>query len=150
MSKLIRILVAVLVASALTAPVGASVVSAVPLTSTGVNLSTTQTGNADSTNTMDRGYTLGGACALKIVSTIGATPTVTVNILGSPDGTNFYNVPYALVATPETPVVSAITITTAVTTIYILRPAQPWRFLKINMSANTNVTLTVDAFAMWP
>ena len=129
---------------------GAAVVSAVPVTSTGVNLQTAQTGNADSTNTMDRGYTLGGACMLKITSTIGGGPTVTVNILGSADGTVFYNVPYALVATPETPVVAAITITTAVTTVYILRPAQPWRFLKLNMSANTNVTLTTDAYPMWP
>jgi len=131
-------------------PVGAATISAVPVTSAGVNLSTAQTGNADSTNTMDRGYTLGGPVMLRIISTIGATPTVTVNILGSADGTNFYNVPYALVATPETPVVSAITITTAVTTVYILRPAQPWRFLKLNYSANTNVTLTVDAYPMWP
>lgn len=147
-----RILAAVLVALVLLAPMPASavVVSAIPLTSTGVNLSTAQTGNADSTNTMDRGYTLGGAVALRVTSTIGATPTVTVNILGSPDGTNFYNVPYALVATPETPVVTAITITTAVTTLYILRPAQPWKFLKLNYSANTNVTLTVDAFPLWP
>lgn len=147
MKRLLACVVFVLLA---TSQAWAVVVPAVPLTSAGVNLSTAQTGNADSTNTMDRGYTLGGACILKVVSTIGATPTVTVNILGSADGTNFYNVPYALVATPETPVVAAITITTAVTTLYILRPAQPWRFLKINMSANTNVTLTVDAFPMWP
>ena len=144
-----RILI-VLLALALAGRASAAVVSAVPVTSTGVNLSTAQTGNGDSTNTMDRGYTLGGACALKVVSAIGATPTVTVNILGSPDGVTFYNVPYALVATPETPVVTAITITTAVTTLYILRPAQPWRFLKLNYSANTNVTLTVDAFPVWP
>jgi hypothetical protein len=146
----IRVLAVLLILLLVALPAQAVVVSAVPLSATGVNLSTAQTGNADSTNTMDRGYTLGGACALKIVSTIGATPTVTVNILGSPDNVTFYNVPYALVATPETPVVSAITITTAVTTLYILRPAQPWRYLKINMSANTNVTLTVDAFPMWP
>lgn len=145
-----RILAALLAALVLGAPVQAVTVIAVPLTGTGVNLQTTQTGNADSTNTMDRGYTLGGACALKITSTIGATPTVTVNILGSPDNVTFYNVPYALVATPETPAVAALTITTAVTTIYILRPAQPWRYLKVNMSANTNVTLTTDAFPMWP
>lgn len=137
-------------AALLAAPASwAAVVSAVPITSTGVNLSTAQTGNADSTNTMDRGYTLGGACLLKITSTIGATPTVTVNILGSMDGTNFYNVAYAVAATPETPVVAAITITTAVTGYYILRGNHPWRFLKINMSANTNVTLTVDAFPAW-
>ena len=132
------------------APLEASVVSAVPLVATGVNLSTTQTGNADSTNTMDRGYTLGGPSLLRIVSTIGATPTVKVDIQGSMDGTNFYNIPYSLPATPDTWVVAQITITTATTGNYILRPATPWRYLKIVMSLNTNVTLTVDAFPCWP
>jgi hypothetical protein len=106
------------------------------------NLQTAQTGNADSTNTIICGDN--GARAVRIVSTVGATPTVTVNILGSIDGTNFYNIPYALVATPSTFVVTAITITTAVTTFYLLQSNQAWRYVKLNMSANTNVTLTSD------
>lgn len=108
-----------------------------------VNLQTAQTGNADSTNTADRGA-LRGSCLLKIVSTVGGGPTVTVNLLGSADGTNFYNVAYALVATPETPVVAAITINSATTGYYILRPGHPWRFFKLAMTANTAVTLTSD------
>jgi len=124
----------------------AETLSAVPLTDAGVNLGTTQTGNADTTNTMDRGYTLVGPCLLRVVSTIGATPTVTVNIKGSMDGTNFYNVTYALPATPTTFTVAAITITTATTNHYILVPQAPWRYLKLTYSANTNVTLTADAF----
>ncbi|HMI90074.1 MAG TPA: hypothetical protein VK509_01870 [Polyangiales bacterium] len=111
-----------------------------------VSLSTAQTGNGDSTNTLDRGH-LRGPCLLRITSTIGATPTVTVNVMASMDGTNFYNVPYATTAAPETPVVAALTITTAVTTLYILRPNHPWRFLKLVYSANTNVTLTVTVAA---
>jgi hypothetical protein len=107
----------------------------------GVVLQTAQTGNADSTNTADRGLLTGGGGIL-IVSTVGGGPTVTVNILGSLDGTNFYNIPYALVATPRTFVVSAITITTAVTTLYLLQELVAWRYAKLNMSANTNVTLT--------
>lgn len=106
-----------------------------------ITLQSAQTGNADSTNTADRGA-LRGACLLEIVSTIGSTPTVTVNILGSMDGTNFFNVAYATAAAPETVAVAALTITTATTTRAILRPAHPWRYLKLNMSANTNVTLT--------
>jgi hypothetical protein len=108
-------------------------------------LSTAQTGNADSTNTADRGHSQ-RAGAVVITSTVGATPTVTVNIVGSVDGTNFFNVPYALVATPETIAVAAITITTAVTTTYLLRPNHAWRFLKLVYSANTNVTLTATAY----
>jgi hypothetical protein len=141
---------ACLFALILACPAGAVVISASPVTSTGVNLQTAQTGTGDSTNTIDRGYTLGGPCLLRIVSTIGATPTVTVNIQGSMDGTTFYNVPYSLPATPDTWTVAALTITTATTGNYIMRPATPWRFLKLVLSANTNVTLTSDVFAGWP
>ena len=111
-----------------------------------VTLSTAQTGNADSTNTADRGANVGQPAAVVITTTVGATPTVTVNIQGSVDGTAFYNVPYALVATPETLTVAALTITTAVTTTYLLRPQHAWRYLKLVYSANTNVTLTATAY----
>jgi len=105
-----------------------------------------QTGNADSTNTLDRG-TASSPGAVVVTSTVGATPTVTVNIQGSADGTNFHNIPYALVATPATFVVAAITITTATTTTYLLQTDQPWRYLKLVYSANTNVTLTANAYS---
>jgi hypothetical protein len=110
-------------------------------------LSSAQTGNGDSTNTASRPLApvIGGG-AVVITSAIGATPTVTVNILGSVDGVNFFNVPYALVATPRTFVVSAITITTAVTTTYLLQENIFYRQLKLNYSANTNVTLTATAY----
>lgn len=111
-----------------------------------VELSVAQTGNGDSTNTVDRGGNADDSGAVVITSTIGATPTVTVNIQGSVDGTAFYNVPYCLVATPETLAVAAITITTATTTTYLLRPGHAWRFLKLVYSANTNVTLTATAY----
>lgn len=110
-----------------------------------VTLGTAQTGNADTTNTADRGG-LSGPAAVVVTSTIGATPTVAVNIQGSADGTNFYNVAYSLVATPETVAVAAITITTAVTTTYLLRPSHAWRYLKLAYSSNTNVTLTATAY----
>lgn len=148
MRRFLRRAVAALVLVALTswAPASAAVVTygTSPRDFGYVNLGTAQTGNADTTNTVDRG-TLRRAGLLTIVSTVGATPTVTVNILGSADGVTFYNIPYALVATPETMVVTAITITTATTNHYVLRAEHPWRFLKLNYSANTNVTLTADA-----
>lgn len=144
--RLLACALVALVLAASSSPAPAAVVSAVPVSTTGVNLSTAQTGNGDSTNTMDRGYTLGGSCLLKITTTVGATPTVTINVQGSMDGTNFFNVAYAVSGTPETPAVAAIVITTATTNYYILRAAHPWRFLKLVYSANTNVTLTVDAF----
>lgn len=111
------------------------------------NLQTGQTGSADSTNTIQRV----GAEAnlrqqiLRITSTIGATPTVTVNIRGSIDGSTFFNVPYSPLASAAGDwVTTALTITTAVTAYYVLMPGQSWEFLKLVMSANTNVTLTSD------
>lgn len=80
-----------------------------------------------------------------VTSAIGATPTVKLDIQGSADGVNWFNVAYALVATPTTPTVAQITITTAVTTTYLLL-AGPWRFLKAVLSSNTNVTVSATAY----
>lgn len=110
----------------------------------GVALSTAQTGTGDSTNVLYRRGV--GPGAVVITTTVGGTPTVTVNIQGSADGTNFYNIPYALVATPSTFVVTAITITSATTTTYLLQRDQAWDYLKLAYSSNTNVTLTATAY----
>jgi hypothetical protein len=112
------------------------------------NLQSAQTGNADSTNTIlrraDDERNL-RAHILRIVSTVGATPTVTVNIMGSFNGTDFFNVPYsALGAVAGEWSKAALVITTAVTGLYYLKPGEGWRYLKLVMSANTNVTLTSD------
>ena len=116
------------------------------LTGRSAALSSAQTGNADSTNTYDRGFNRRGPAALVITTTVGATPTVTVNIQGSVDGAAFYNVGYALVATPNTVAVAALTITTATTTTYQLLTDQAWRYLKLVYSSNTNVTLTATVY----
>jgi hypothetical protein len=111
-------------------------------------LQNAQTGNADSTNTIQR-QSEGNLRqqVLRIVSTIGATPTVTVNILGSVDGVTFFNIPYSpLGSAPGAWTTAAIVITTAVTSLYALMPGQAWNYLKLNMSVNTNVTLTTDVF----
>ena len=108
-----------------------------------VNLSTAQTGNGASTNVADRG---GNQCAalLVITTTVGATPTCTYAIEGSVDGTTWFPVAYADSATPETVSVATFAITTATTVRKILRPAHPWRYLRVSYSANTNVTSTAD------
>lgn len=111
-----------------------------------VSLSVAQTGNGDSTNIAYRGLRP-GAGVLVITSAIGATPTVTINIQGSGDGVNWANIPYSAENTfSATWVVTALTITTAKTGFYVLQPGHGWRYLKLVYSANTNVTLTVDAF----
>ena len=109
------------------------------------NLSTAQTGSGSSTNVVTRGAAQ-AAVLLQIVSTIGATPTVTVAIQGSADGTNWFNVPYATAAAPTTFVVTNLTITTATTAQYTIKENVPVRYLRLNLSANTNVTLTADVY----
>lgn len=107
-----------------------------------VILSNSQTGNVVSTNTADRGGLFGPAL-LTITSTVGATPTVTVAMEASADGTNWWQPAYATTAAPETPVVTALApITTAVTSHYILRRDHPWRYFRLSYTLNTNVTLT--------
>ena len=110
-------------------------------------LQNAQTGNADSTNTLQRtGDYNRRAPVLRIVSTIGATPTVTVNIKGSVDGTTFYNIPYSPMAALNDWTVAALVITTAVTSLYQFMPGQSWNYIKVVMTLNTNVTLTTDLF----
>jgi len=94
---------------------------------------------------LDRGVSTGGG-AVVITSTIGTAPcTATVNIQGSADGTNWFNAPYALVATPRTFVITALTITTAVATTYLLQELVFWRYLRLAVTSNTNVTLALTA-----
>lgn len=112
-------------------------------------LQNAQTGNADSTNTIQRSGSDANlrAPVLRIVSTIGATPTVTVNLVGSADGVTFFNIPYSPLASAAGDwSKAAIVITTATTALYALMPNQPWTFIKLVMTLNTNVTLTTDIF----
>lgn len=93
------------------------------------------------TDVIDRGSSTGGG-AVVITSTIGTAPCTTkVDIQGSADGTNWFSVPYALVATPRTFVVTQLTITTAVATTYLLQELVFWRYLRLAISSNTNVSL---------
>jgi hypothetical protein len=85
--------------------------------------------------------------AVVITSTIGEAPTtVTVNIQGSFDRSSWFNVPYSLVATPRTFVITALTIVTAVSTTYILQEDVPYRYLRLACSAATNVALSATAY----
>jgi hypothetical protein len=94
------------------------------------------------TDVVDRGGCYGGG-AVVITSLIGtATNTVTANIQGSADGVNWYNIPYALVATPRTFVITALTITTSTTVTYLLQELVYWRYMRVAFSSNTNIAPT--------
>jgi len=107
-------------------------------------LSDAQAGNGVSTNVVDRGGATERPALLAITTTVGATPTCTYAIEGSADGTDWFPVSYAETATPDTGSVATFAITTAGTSRKILRADQPWRYLRLTYSANTNVTNTVD------
>lgn len=107
-------------------------------------ISNAQAGNGASTHIVDRGAAAERPALLTITTTVGATPTCTYAIEGSADGTGWWPVSYADAATPDTGAVATFAITTATTTRKILRPGQPWRFLRLTYSANTNVTNTAD------
>ena len=109
------------------------------------NLCTTQTGNGQTTNVVDRGGSTGPAL-LKIVTTVGATPTCTYLVEGSANGTDWAPAPIADPATPATASVATFAITTATTTLKYLLAGFPWRYLRITLSSNTNVTSTVDVW----
>lgn len=115
------------------------------------NLSTAQTGNGVATNAAERRPGLTATSALlRIVTTIGATPTCTYLIEGSPDGAAWFPLPTQDVTAagpPGTLTSATFTITTATTTWKLIPVDTPWTFLRLTYSANTNVTNTADVFA---
>lgn len=114
-----------------------------------VVVSNAQTGNGDSTNIVDRG-SFGGldaavSPAVIVVSTVGgATPSCTYQVQGSVDGVNFFNLP----TTKPDDNSSAATFATTTTTVVhrLVLGTFPWRYLKVVMSANTNVTNTITVY----
>ena len=109
------------------------------------SLSAAQAGNGPSANIVDRGGST-GPVLLRLVTAIGATPTCTYLIEGSPDNVNFFPVQYADSATPQTLVVTTFVITTAITAFKLIPALIPARYLRVTYSANTNVTNSLDAF----
>jgi hypothetical protein len=63
------------------------------------------------------------------------------------DGANFFAIPYADPAAPGTVVVATFgPVTSATTTRRYVLAGYPWRYLRVTMSANTNVTNTINAY----
>jgi hypothetical protein len=109
-------------------------------------LGTGQATNADTTNTYDAGNTDVRSTPLlvRIVTTIGATPTCTYTINGSVDNSSFSPLSYADINTLGTVTAAAFIITTATTTVKVIPPGQRFRYLKVTYSLNTNVTNSAD------
>lgn len=133
---------------------GSRVVTVIDATHFSVPVTTTilgTTGTATPTTfssalQLDRGLLSGGG-AILIANTGGGSPTATANIQGSIDGVNWFNIPYALVGTPRTFVVTAISLTTTATGVYLLQELVGWRFLRILWSVWNNETITATAWS---
>jgi hypothetical protein len=117
-----------------------------PYSPAALSLCTALAGSVSTTNIIDRGGRT-GPVLLEVITTVGATPTCTYLVEGSADGVNFFAIPHADPASPGTFGVATFgPVTTATTTRRYVQPAQPWRFLRVTMSANTNVTNTINAY----
>jgi len=109
-------------------------------------LGTGQATNGDTTNTYDSGEAIlhGNPRLVRVVTTIGATPTCTYTINGSNDNTSFTPLNYADINTLGTVTAAPFVITTATTAVKLIPGGQRWRYIKITYSVNTNVTNTAD------
>jgi len=94
---------------------------------------------------LDRGEATGGGAVVIAAAIGGSTHTAKVDLQGSADGDNWFNVPYSLVATPRTFVLTQLTIATLVTTTYLLQEGVFWRYLSAACSTSNNIALVVAA-----
>ena len=109
-------------------------------------LGTGQATNADTTNTYDAGEAVyhGNPRLVRIVTTIGATPTCTYTINGSVDNSSFSPLSYADIGSLGTVTAAAFVLTSATTVVKVIPPGQKWRYIKVTYSVNTNVTNSAD------
>lgn len=111
------------------------------------NLATAFTTNGVSTNVLDR-LTQSGIATITITTTVGATPTCTFQVEGSPDNSAWSVLSTADSTTPTVFSTATFAITTATTVVRIVDPAATnARYIRVTMSANTNVTIAIDAAA---
>lgn len=113
-----------------------------------VNLGTAQTGNVVTTNVAQRRFDLTATrpAVIRIVTTVGATPTCTYQVEGSADGTSFYPLASYDATGAVSPSGATFTVTSATTTWRVVPVDIPWTYLRITYSANTNVTNTADVW----
>ena len=81
---------------------------------------------------------------VRVVSTVGATPTCTYQIQGSQNNSTWTALTYSDNGSIGTFVNTTFVLTTATTVIKYVPPGQNFRYLSVATSANTNVTNTVD------
>lgn len=112
------------------------------------NLATALAGNGQTTNVVSRRFDLVATrpALVRVVTTVGATPTCTYQVEGSPDGTSWFPMATYDAAGAASPTGATFVVTSATTTWRVVPVDMPWTFLRVTMSANTNVTSSIDAF----
>ncbi len=101
--------------------------------------------SAITTAVIDRGTYRGPAAVL--IANIGTgSPAGTVDLQGSVDGVNFYNCGYSLVATPNTVVVTQLSIGATATTTYLLANDQAWRYFRCVVAGITTNTFWITYY----
>lgn len=113
------------------------------------NLANAQTGNGQTTNVLQRRADLSPnrPALMRVTATVGATPTCTYQVEGSPDGTAWFPMATYDATGAASPTGATFVITSASTVWRVVPPDIPWTFLRVTYSANTNVTNTVDVWA---
>jgi hypothetical protein len=110
----------------------------------GTVVSNAATGNTAST-VFDTGkHQIANTIAVRITTTVGATPTATFDIQGSNDQSTWASLNFADSSTPGTVASATFTVTTATTLVKFVQQAQRFRYLRVNVTSNTNVTFTID------
>lgn len=108
-------------------------------------IASAQAGNGATTDYADRGtsHKVGGTM-VRVVAGAGATPTCTYQIEVSVDASTWGNATYADVSTPNTNTSATFNTTVDAVLSKIIKHPSTWRYVRVTMSANTNVTNTVD------
>jgi len=110
-----------------------------------ISLCSAQAGTGDTTNVADRGTApKANSTKIRVTPIIGATPTCTYSIQVSADNSSFAAATYADVSTPSTDVATTFVLTGTAVAEKIVKSQSAWRYIKVTMSANTNVTNTID------
>ncbi len=89
-----------------------------------------------------------GDGAVVLTSVVSTAPnTVAVDMQGSVDGVNWYDIGYSTMAAPQTAAYAQLTITTATATVYKLLGAaitgsNPWRWFRLKFTSSTNIVIS--------
>lgn len=108
----------------------------------------TGTGSELTLGTLDGGSPFDQVVAVQVeVTAVGATPTMTFQLEGTLDGTNWFAVArYS--ESSDTVDVTAVTVTAVSRTVkYVDTIKRPLLKLRVNVTANTNVTFNAKAWA---